>query len=171
LRTRLLQLSERQVQRLKRRYQPDSVGWVQHGNRGRAMPWAVSIPQKQLILRLARGKYQGFNDSHLTENQPGTCLRGSGVRDMKTDFTMHLKGHPSVPVVMIFVSFLHSRHCSCPIRPLVGINVVGFIVGGRWLIPEGIELTLPYRYIFLMEPMRERLAASEAVLSSGNHRH
>jgi transposase len=65
--SRLLQLSERQVQRLKRRYQPDSVGWVQHGNRGRAMPWAVSLPQKHLILRLARGKYQGFNDSHLTE--------------------------------------------------------------------------------------------------------
>src|SRR4029077_5271244 len=65
--SRLLQLSERQVQRLKRRDQPDSVGWVQHGNRGRAMPWAVSLPQKQLILRLARGKYQGFNDSHLTE--------------------------------------------------------------------------------------------------------
>jgi hypothetical protein len=43
--SRLLQLSERQVQRLKRRYQPDSVGWVQHGNRGRSMPWAVSIPE------------------------------------------------------------------------------------------------------------------------------
>src|SRR5271169_4786748 len=65
--SRLLQLSERQVQRLKRRYRPDSVGWVQHGNRGRSMPWAVSLPQKQLILTLARGKYQGFNDSHLAE--------------------------------------------------------------------------------------------------------
>ena len=65
--SRLLQLSERQVQRLKRRYQPDSLDWVRHGNRGRSMPWAVSIPQKQLILNLARGKYQGFNDSHLTE--------------------------------------------------------------------------------------------------------
>jgi transposase len=65
--SRLLQLSERQVQRLKRRYQPDSIGWVQHGNRGCSMPWAISLPQKQLILRLARGKYQGFNDSHLTE--------------------------------------------------------------------------------------------------------
>jgi transposase len=32
------------------------------------MPWAVSLPHKQLILTLARGKYQGFNDSHLTEN-------------------------------------------------------------------------------------------------------
>jgi transposase len=65
--SRLLQLSERQVQRLKRRYQPDSLDWVQHGNRGRSVPWAVSLPQKQLILTLARGKYQGFNDSHLTE--------------------------------------------------------------------------------------------------------
>jgi transposase len=64
---RLLHLSERQVQRLKRRYQPDSLSWVLHGNRGRGMPWAVSVPQKRLILSLARGKYQGFNDSHLTE--------------------------------------------------------------------------------------------------------
>src|SRR5438552_4288219 len=63
----MLQLSERQVQRLKRRYRPDSVGWVQHGNRGRSTPWAVSLPQKQSILALARGKYRGFNDSHLTE--------------------------------------------------------------------------------------------------------
>jgi transposase len=65
--SRLLHLSERQVQRLKCRYQPDTLSWVQHGNRGRTMPWAVSVPQKQLILALARGKYQGFNDSHLTE--------------------------------------------------------------------------------------------------------
>ena len=65
--SRLLQRSERQVQRLKRRYQPDSTDWVQHGNRGRAMPWAISVPQKELIVSLARGKYRGFNDSHLTE--------------------------------------------------------------------------------------------------------
>src|SRR5450631_4020508 len=64
---RLLQLSERQVQRLKQRYRPDSIAWVQHGNRGRSMPWALPLPQQQLILSLARGKYQGFNDSHLTE--------------------------------------------------------------------------------------------------------
>src|ERR1035437_5349438 len=64
-------LSLRQVQRLKRRYRPDSLDWVQHGNRGRCMPWAVSIPQKQLILSLVRGKYQGFNDSHLAEKLRG----------------------------------------------------------------------------------------------------
>src|ERR1035437_7730601 len=65
--SRLLQLSERQVQRLKRRYRPDSIAWVQHGNRGRSMSWALPVPQKQWILNLARGKYQGFNDSHLAE--------------------------------------------------------------------------------------------------------
>jgi transposase len=64
---RLLQLSERQVQRLKRRYEPDSVAWVQHGNRGRPMPWAFPIPQKVLILTLARTKYLGFNDSHFCQ--------------------------------------------------------------------------------------------------------
>jgi transposase len=64
---RLLHLSERQVQRLKHRYRPDSTDWVQQGNRGRAMPWAVSPPQKQLILTLARGKYRGFNDSPLAD--------------------------------------------------------------------------------------------------------
>ena len=64
---RLLQLSQRQVQRLKRRFRPDSLAWVQHGNRGRPMPWALPLPQQQLILTLARGKYAGFNDSHLAE--------------------------------------------------------------------------------------------------------
>src|SRR5271168_1153838 len=63
----LLQLSERQVQRLKRRYLPDSVAWVQHGNRGRPMPWALPIALRHTILQLARGKYPGFNDSHLCE--------------------------------------------------------------------------------------------------------
>jgi transposase len=63
----LLQLSERQVQRLKRRYLPDSVAWVHHGNRGRPMPWALPAALRRTILQLARGKYQGFNDSHLCE--------------------------------------------------------------------------------------------------------
>jgi len=63
----LLQLGERQVQRLKRRYRPDSVAWVQHGNRGRPMPWALPAALRRTILELARGKYQGFNDSHLCQ--------------------------------------------------------------------------------------------------------
>jgi transposase len=64
---RLLQLSERQVQRLKRRYRPGGVEWVHHGNRGRPMPWALPAALRRTILQLARGKYQGFNDSHLCQ--------------------------------------------------------------------------------------------------------
>jgi transposase len=81
--SRLLQLSERQVQRLKRRYRPDSPGWVQHGNRGRPMPWALPVPQRQLILNLARSKYQGFNDSHLAEKlraEENLCVSRETVR-------------------------------------------------------------------------------------------
>jgi len=64
---RLLQLSERQVQRLKRRYRPDCVAWVHHGNRGRPTPWALPAGLRRTILELARGKYHGFNDSHLCQ--------------------------------------------------------------------------------------------------------
>jgi transposase len=81
--SRLLHLSERQVQRLKRRYRPDSIDWVHHGNCGRSMPWAVSPPQKQLVLTLARGKYAGFNDSHFTEKlcaEEGLTLSRETVR-------------------------------------------------------------------------------------------
>jgi len=64
---RLMQLSERQVQRLKRRYRPDSVAWVHHGNRGRPTSWALPAALRRTILELAGGKYQGFNDSHLCQ--------------------------------------------------------------------------------------------------------
>jgi len=62
---RLLQLSERQVRRLKRRFCPDSVAWVHRGNRGRPMPWALPAALRRTIVEMARDKYVGFNDSHL----------------------------------------------------------------------------------------------------------
>jgi len=61
----LLQRSERQVQRLKSRYQADSVDWVRHRNRGQVKPWALSPVVRQQVLDLARTTYAGFNDSHL----------------------------------------------------------------------------------------------------------
>ena len=63
----LLQLSTRQVKRLKARYEPEEVDWVRHGNRGRPQPWAIRAAVQQRIVDLAREKYAGFNDSHLTE--------------------------------------------------------------------------------------------------------
>src|SRR5579862_2217207 len=63
----LLQLSARQVQRLKANYDAEQVDWVRHGNRGQSKPWALSEAVKKRIIELARGRYVGFNDSHLTE--------------------------------------------------------------------------------------------------------
>jgi transposase len=63
----LLELSERQVQRLKRRFQPGSADWLSHGNCGLAKPWALSADWRQRVLDLARSRYAGFNDSHLHE--------------------------------------------------------------------------------------------------------
>ena len=37
----LLGLSERQVKRLKAKYETESVEWVKHGNRGRKKPWGL----------------------------------------------------------------------------------------------------------------------------------
>jgi transposase len=88
----LLNLSERQVQRLKARYESNSVDWVRHGNRSRPKPWAMSEAVREQILTLARDKYAGFNDSHLTEKLNKVegievsreavrqLLRGAGMR-------------------------------------------------------------------------------------------
>lgn len=79
----LLQRSERQVQRLKRRFQPNSLDWVRHGNRGKTRPWALHPDLPQRVLELARSKYAGFNDSHLHQKlieQEGFHLSRESVR-------------------------------------------------------------------------------------------
>jgi hypothetical protein len=67
---RLLQLSERQVQRLKRRYRPDSVAWVQHGNRGRPMPWALPAALRRTILELGGWPMPCFLSVHTQNRVP-----------------------------------------------------------------------------------------------------
>jgi transposase len=62
----LLQLSERQVKRLKRRHEPGGE-WVHHGNRERLPANAIPESVRQQVVELARGRYAGFNDSHLQE--------------------------------------------------------------------------------------------------------
>ncbi len=133
--SRLLQLSERQVQRLKRRYRPDSIGWVQHGNRGRPMPWAVSVPQKQLILSLARGKYRGFNDSHLAEKlrtEEGLALSRETVRRLlrAAKLASPQKRRPRQ---------YRSRR---PPRPRFGMMALTDASRHHWLQDRGPELTL-----------------------------
>jgi transposase len=66
-----LNLSERQVKRLKRSHDEADADWVQHGNQGRVPVNAVSAGTRQRVEELARGKYAGFNDSHLHEKLTG----------------------------------------------------------------------------------------------------
>lgn len=63
----LLDLSPRQVQRLKARYRQGGAAAMAHAGRGRASPRRTPGPVRQRILHLARTTYAGFNDHHLTE--------------------------------------------------------------------------------------------------------
>src|SRR6202162_1855063 len=133
--SRLLHLSERQVQRLKRRYRPDSVDWVHHGNLGRSMPWAVSPPQKQLILTLARDKYRGFNDSHFTEKlcaEEGLGLSRETVRGIlrAAKLPSPQKRRP------------RQYRCQRPPRPRFGMLALADASRHDWLEGRGPTLTL-----------------------------
>lgn len=63
----LLQLSARQVKRLKQQHDPKDAGWVHHGNLGRKPSNALPEAIRAQVVELASGKYAGFNDTHLQE--------------------------------------------------------------------------------------------------------
>lgn len=63
----LLQLSQRQIWRLKVRFERDGPAGLVHANRGRASPRRLTNFLRDQILELARGRYAGINDSHLAE--------------------------------------------------------------------------------------------------------
>ena len=60
-------LSERQCYRVKARVNKAGAKGVIHGNRGRPCQRRLKDNTVRRVLELARGKYQGFNDHHLTE--------------------------------------------------------------------------------------------------------
>jgi transposase len=60
-------VSERQCYRIKARVGKAGAKGVVHGNRGRASKRKTKEKTVRRILELARGRYQGFNDHHLTE--------------------------------------------------------------------------------------------------------
>jgi transposase len=63
----VLGLSARQVQRLKAAYAQAGPAALVHGNTGRP-PWHALPPGvRGRVVELARGKYAGFNQQHLTE--------------------------------------------------------------------------------------------------------
>jgi transposase len=60
-------VSERQCYRVKARVGKAGAKGVVHGNRGRPCKRKTEEKTVRRVLELARGKYQGFNDHHLTE--------------------------------------------------------------------------------------------------------
>ena len=63
----ILAVSERQCYRIKVRVKEHGAKGVIHGNRGRLCRRKVKEKTISRVVALARGKYQGFNDHHLTE--------------------------------------------------------------------------------------------------------
>jgi transposase len=63
----VLGVSERQCYRIKGRVTKQGAKGVVHGNRGRSCKRKIKENTTKRIVELARGKYRGFNDRHLTE--------------------------------------------------------------------------------------------------------
>lgn len=64
---KLLEISPRQMKRLRQKFKERGAQGLLHGNRGKA-PWNKTVSEKiKQVVELARGRYQGLNDTHLTE--------------------------------------------------------------------------------------------------------
>jgi transposase len=63
----LLGLSVRSVWRLKRRFADEGPAGLVHGNRGHTSPRRIDEATREQVRALARGRYDGANDSHLAE--------------------------------------------------------------------------------------------------------
>jgi transposase InsO family protein len=80
---KLLGISARQMKRLRRKMTERGMRGVKHGNWGK-VPWnRTGSRQAKKVIGLARGRYQGFNDTHLTEKlkeKEGVKLSRSTIR-------------------------------------------------------------------------------------------
>jgi transposase InsO family protein len=64
---KLLGISVRQMKRLRRKMKDGGVEGLLHGSRGK-QPWNKTALEKiNRVIQLARGQYQGLNDTHFTE--------------------------------------------------------------------------------------------------------
>ena len=63
----LLGISTRQIKRLRRKMQEQGAQGLLHGNRGKVAWNKTSSEIVEKVIALARGRYQGLNDSHLSE--------------------------------------------------------------------------------------------------------
>ena len=63
----MMVLSLRQVRRLRGAYRIEGAEGLAHGNRGRRPRNAVDVEVAQRVVSLARERYRGVNQQHLTE--------------------------------------------------------------------------------------------------------
>lgn len=63
----LLGVSERQVYRFKSSFKLKGMKGLIHGNRGKVSPRRLDHVISEKVVKLAKGKYEGYNDSFFTE--------------------------------------------------------------------------------------------------------
>jgi transposase len=64
---KVLGLSLRHTRRVRQRVKAKGKAGLVHGNRGRRSPRRTATATVKKVLALAKGKYRGFNDQHMTE--------------------------------------------------------------------------------------------------------
>jgi transposase len=131
----LLSLGRRQVRRLKQRCVPGEADWVRHGNRGQTRPWRVSQRIRAKVLKLAQGKYAGFNDSHFTEK----LQEVEGLELSRESVRRILRGAGRAPPQKRRAPRYRSRRER---RPRKGMMVQTDASRERWLEDRGPALTL-----------------------------
>jgi transposase len=92
---KLLGISARQMKRLRRKMKERGDRGLAHGNRGKPARNKIASEKIKKVIALARGRYQGLNDTHLTEklqekeeinlSRPTVrgILRGAGIAAVK----------------------------------------------------------------------------------------
>ncbi len=88
-----LGVSPRQVRRLRVRLRREGPAALRHGNRGRPSGHRLPEPLRAQILSLARGRYAGLNDVHLTEKL--TTVEGLAVSRATVQRVLRAAGRPS----------------------------------------------------------------------------
>jgi hypothetical protein len=64
---KLLGISARQMKRLRRKMRGGGAGGLVHGNRGKRAWNKTRLERVQKVIEMARGRYQGLNDTHFSE--------------------------------------------------------------------------------------------------------
>ncbi len=85
---RALGISERQVRRLRRRFEQSGAEGLLHGNRGRPPSNRIGEPVRRQILELATQRYGQLNDAHLQEQlaqEHGLWVGRETVRRIRRD--------------------------------------------------------------------------------------